>query len=148
MEAKKKTLLLVEDEPVTAFLETKILEKEGYNVIVATCGEESIAIAQKNKSIDMILMDIELGPGIDGTESAQEILKNRRLPIVFLSSHTGPEILEKTRKVPVYGYITKGVGNKELVAAIEMAFKLYEASLVRHGYFMLVPCSPPEGYKI
>jgi two-component system, sensor histidine kinase PdtaS len=33
-------------------------------------------------------MDIDLGKGLDGTETAEIILKTKQLPIVFMSSHT------------------------------------------------------------
>jgi CheY-like chemotaxis protein len=42
-------------------------------------------------------MDINLGEGIDGTECAELILKERDIPLVFLSSHTEPEIVRKPK---------------------------------------------------
>lgn len=72
-------------------------------------------------------MDIGLGPGLDGTEVAEIIFKNRDIPIVFLSSHTEPEIVAKTEKITSYGYVVKGSGNTVLDASIKMAFKLFDA---------------------
>ncbi len=40
-------------------------------------------------------MDINLGPGIDGTQAAEQILNKKDIPVVFLSSHTEPEVVEK-----------------------------------------------------
>ena len=64
-----KTILLVEDEIIIAMMEIKQLEKEGYLVIHAANGEEAIDIVSKTP-IDLILMDIDLGKGMDGTETA------------------------------------------------------------------------------
>jgi CheY-like chemotaxis protein len=104
---KQKTILLVEDEVLTAMSERMILEKFGYKVIIASTGEDAVAAIEKTPGIDLILMDINLGNGIDGTEAAEKILKNHDLPVVFLSSHTEPEVVAKTEKITSYGYVVK-----------------------------------------
>lgn len=56
---------------------------------VASSGEKALdAVRNPELPIDLILMDIDLGSGMDGTETAVEILKTHHIPIVFLSSHT------------------------------------------------------------
>jgi len=72
-------------------------------------------------------MDIDLGEGIDGTEAAKQILKETDLPVVFLSSYTSPEIVEKTEKITSYGYIVKDSGIAVIDASIKMALKLFDA---------------------
>lgn len=123
----KKTLLLVEDEAILALTETRQLEKYGYAVATATSGEQAVEELKRNQDIDLVLMDINLGAGIDGTEAAAIILKGRDIPIVFLSSHTEPEIVEKTEKITSYGYVVKNSSITVLDASIKMAFKLFEA---------------------
>ncbi len=126
---KHKTILLVEDENVTALLERKILEKNGFRVLVCENGEKAVIIIDTTPGIDLILMDIDLGEGIDGTESAEIILAKHDLPLIFLSSHTEPEIVEKTEGITSYGYVVKNTGETVLLAAIRMAFRLFEAKL-------------------
>jgi len=70
----KKTILLVEDEIINAMLVKDSLEKYGYTVIHAISGEQTINIFKNNNDIDLILMDIDLGKGLDGTEAADIIL--------------------------------------------------------------------------
>lgn len=128
-EQGKKYILIVEDEFVLAMMGQKTLERYGYKSIIANTGEEAIDIFKKNENaIDLILMDIDLGSGIDGTEAAAIILKDHDIPVVFLSSHTEPEIVEKTEKITSYGYVVKGSGITVLDASIKMAFKLFEAN--------------------
>jgi len=122
----KKTILLVEDDFILSSTEKKMIETMGYIVIVANTGEEALEIFQNNQ-IQLILMDIDLGLGIDGTEVAEKILKDHDIPIVFLSSHTEPEIVEKTEKITSYGYVVKGTGITILDASIKMAFKLFDS---------------------
>ena len=103
---------------------------EGYNVITAESGETAIDIVcSKRERVDLILMDIDLGSGMDGTETAQEILKEHNVPVLFLSSHTEKEIVEKTEKITSYGYVVKNTGITVLYASIKMAFKLFEAKI-------------------
>jgi len=123
----KKTILLVEDEVIIAMTEKMTLENYGYNVIVVNSGESAIEVFINNKTIDIILMDIDLGKGIDGTEAAAIILKDNDIPVVFLSSHTEPEVVEKTERITSYGYVVKNSSITVLDASIKMAFKLFKA---------------------
>ena len=89
----KTTILLVEDEVIIALGEKQELERYGYAVTHATTGEEAVRAAlAKDEHLDLVLMDINLGKGMDGTDAAREIITRRDIPVVFLSSHTEREI--------------------------------------------------------
>ncbi len=126
---RQKTILLVEDEALLAIDEKLILEKYGYEVITADSGEKAVKTIETTPDIDLILMDIDLGSGMDGTDAAEIILKDNDIPIVFLSSHTEPEIVEKTEKITSYGYVVKNTGETVLDVSIKMAFKLFYARM-------------------
>lgn len=123
----KKTILLVEDEALIAMSGKMTLEQLGYKTVVAHTGEKAVELAANGHSIDLILMDIDLGPGIDGTEAAGIILEEQDIPVVFLSSHTERETVAKTEKITSYGYVVKNSGGTVLDASIKMAFRLFEA---------------------
>lgn len=125
---KQKTLLLVDDEIVIAMKEKTDLEDYGYNVIVANNGEDAIRIFKENRSIDLILMDIDLGKGSDGTQTAKIMLKERSIPIIFLSCHSEPEFVGKTESITSYGYVVKNLIITVLDASIKMAFRLFDAN--------------------
>jgi len=128
MDKVSKTILLVEDQVLIAMQEGRQLQNAGYSVEHAINGEKAVEIVNSNPaSIDLILMDINLGDGIDGTVAAQMILHTHDIPIVFLSSHMEPEIVEKTEKITNYGYVVKSSVFTVLDASIKMAFKLFEA---------------------
>jgi two-component system response regulator CpxR len=61
----EKNILLVEDEAIIAMDEAETLSKYGFNVITAHDGESAVKAAL-NQSIDLILMDVDLGRGMDG----------------------------------------------------------------------------------
>jgi len=123
-----KNILLVEDNVIIALDQKIQLKKRGYIVNHTVSGEKSIQIVKNNDYIiDLILMDIDLGKGIDGTQAAREILKLKEIPVVFLSSHTEQEIVNKTESITSYGYVVKNSGITVLDASIKMAFKLFDA---------------------
>ncbi len=123
-----KTVLLVEDEAIIALDEQAALERYGLEVATVFSGAEAIATMDQRSDIDLILMDINLGRGMDGTEAAQAILAKHEVPLVFLSSHTEREVLERTEGITSYGYIVKNSGETVLIASIKMAFRLFEAT--------------------
>jgi PAS domain S-box-containing protein len=122
----RKSILLVEDEAIIGMTTARALEQE-YEVTTVLRGEEAIEVIRGGKRIDLILMDIDLGRGMDGTEAAEIILRDRHLPVVFLSSHTEKAVIDKTEKITSYGYVLKDTRYTVLFASIKMAFKLYEA---------------------
>ncbi len=130
MNEKGKTILLVDDDVLIAMAEARMLEHQGFSVILAHCGEEAVDAVKDNAEIDLILMDIDLGSGMDGAEAAEIILKYRDIPVVFLSAHTEKEVVEKTEKITSYGYVVKNSGETVLLTSIKMAFKLHEARML------------------
>jgi CheY-like chemotaxis protein len=89
----------VEDEVILAMSAKMSLEKYGYSVITIITGNKAIEAVKSTPGIDLILMDIDLGKGIDGTQAAEMILKDHDIPVIFVSSHTEPQIVEKTEKI-------------------------------------------------
>lgn len=128
---KQKTLLLVEDEALIALAEKRQMEKWGYKVITAMSGDDAVKImseADQGGLIDLILMDIDLGPGMNGPEAASEIFLKHKVPIVFLTFHSEYEMVNKVKGITRYGYVIKNSGDFVLQSSIEMAFELFEAN--------------------
>lgn len=123
----KATILLVEDEKVAALAESLALEQEGYAVLWASSGGQAVDLATTPPLPDMVLMDMNLGGGLDGLDAAQAILRKRDLPVVFLSGHTDRETVERSRRITSYGYVVKGTGIAVLLAAVETALELFSA---------------------
>ncbi|MDZ7795473.1 MAG: response regulator [Spirochaetia bacterium] len=105
-----KKILLVEDQALIAMSETKLLKSYGYEVVTVYNGEDSITAVESDPEISLVLMDIDLGQGMDGTEAAQRILKTHDLPIVFLTSHSEKEYVDKVKSITGYGYVLKNSG--------------------------------------
>ncbi len=124
---KNKTILIVEDESLIALYEAQLLKNFGYDVIMVNSGEKAIKSIEQNCNINMVLMDIDLGIGIDGEETSRQILKLKNIPIVFLTSHSEEEYVEKVKEISRYGLIIKNSGEFVLKSTIESAFALFES---------------------
>ena len=125
----EKTILLVEDEAFLALSEMLTLREYGYKVIPVFSGEKAIETVEKYPKIDLVLMDINLGKGMDGILASKLILEKHSLPIIFLASATDRQVVKKTEKITSYGYIVKGSEEIVLIASIKMAFRLFESRL-------------------
>jgi len=118
-------LLLVEDEAIIALSEKGILSRAGYSVTCVYTGEAAVdAVAAE--SYDLILMDIQLGTGISGTDAARRILASHDIPIVFLTSHGDPDTIREMRSITRYGYVLKTSGTPILLEVIRMALELFQ----------------------
>jgi len=127
MTAAQKTILLVEDEVLVAASQKMTLEDYGFRVIIAGSGAKAIEIVKRDPSIDLVLMDIDLGPGNpDGTDAAERVLKVRDLPIIFCTNHAEKEMVNQVRGIARYGYVLKYAGEFVLIESINMAIELFE----------------------
>jgi CheY-like chemotaxis protein len=114
-------ILLVEDDSIVAFSESRALKSRGYSVERAATGEEAVAMFGSGASHDLVLMDVELGSGIDGIETARKILSMKKVPLFFLSSLDPDEIRERAEGVGENGMLCKSPDNTSLLKAVGLA---------------------------
>ncbi|GAB1456939.1 hypothetical protein MASR2M48_22470 [Spirochaetota bacterium] len=121
-----KTILLVEDEAKTALSEKVALEKCAYVVKTVPTGEKAVALLNEYPDIDLVLIDIDLGDGLDGVEAAESILQDHDIPILFLFSKLNQERIEKTLDLASYGYVADDTPIVVLDASIKTALNLFD----------------------
>ncbi len=125
-------VLLVEDQTIIALATSGRVTTYGYDVSVAHTGEEAVELVrsalEKRTPFSLILMDIDLGPGIDGVETSRRILEHQDVPIVFLTAHTEPDYVKRVREVTRYGYVLKSSNDLILRLSMEMAIDLFETT--------------------
>lgn len=123
-----KTILFVEDQRTTVLIVSEQLRNFGYHVVTVDTGEKAVALVAGGEKLDLVLMDIFLGEGIDGIEAAKHILVERNIPVVFFTNHSNREIVEKARGIARFGYVLKNSDPFILQSTLEMAFELFEAT--------------------
>lgn len=115
----KPRLLMVEDNPGNRTLFRRILTSE-FLVEEAGTGESAVAMSEINK-YDIILMDINLGPGIDGIETFRRIRKINGFedtPIIAVTAFAMKEDRQKFLEIGFNDYIQKPILKDEFIAMI------------------------------
>lgn len=90
--AREKKVLVVEDNRVTAEILKKIVEDQGYTVLIATNGQEAIDLLQEDRGFLLVFMDCEM-PIMGGFEATSNIRREEenkglaRLPIIALTGN-------------------------------------------------------------
>lgn len=101
-------VLVVDDSLTTRMLEQSILQSAGYEVDLATSGEQAIEQLQQ-RLYDLLLVDVEM-PGMDGFTFIEHVRRDPRLrdiPALLVSSRAAPQDRERARTVGAQGYIVK-----------------------------------------
>jgi len=120
-------ILIVEDEPIVAADLKVRLELLGCQVVGSVpSGEKAVALAGQWRP-DLVLMDIRLEGRMDGIEAAQEIRRQWRFPVVYLTAYADDTTLERAKVTEPFGYILKPFKDRELKTVIEMALYKHHA---------------------
>lgn len=115
-----KKILLMEDEELIIRLLQKKLESEGYEVAVATNGEDGMKAVKESRP-DIILLDIIM-PKKSGFEVLEEINDDaglREIPVIIISNSGQPMELDRAQRMGVKDWLIKTEFDpKEVVAKV------------------------------
>ncbi len=117
----KAKIYITEDEFIVAKNLEKKLTKLGFEVVGSSnTGEDALINIPKLKP-DLVLMDIMLAGDLNGIETAGKLNKVCKIPIIFLTAYSSPEVLKKAMDIEPYAYIIKPFEERELLINIEIA---------------------------
>lgn len=121
IEADRPTLVMVVDDSVTVRKVTsRLLERNGMNVLTAKDGVDAISQLQERKP-DIMLLDIEM-PRMDGFEVATLVRHDeglKDLPIIMITSRTGEKHRERAMSLGVNEYLGKPYQESLLLETIQ-----------------------------
>lgn len=113
-------VLIVEDEALIAHDLSLKLKRFGYQVFdTVDTAEKSIQAAKMLKP-DIIIMDIILKGDMDGIDAAAKIRHETNIPIIFLTTYSDEQFINRAATQIPYGYILKPYRAQELIIQIEM----------------------------
>lgn len=120
----KARILIIEDDPSIARLETDYLEIEGFHVTHCADGPQGLEMALQN-TWDLIVLDLML-PGMDGFEICRRLREPVDIPLLVVSARS--EDIDKIRALGLGAddYITKPFSPAELVARVKSHLKRYQ----------------------
>jgi len=102
------TVLLVDDEESVRSLGTRMLERIGFQSLVATDGQEALELYEaRSKDIVLVLLDLTM-PCMDGEEAFQHLRKiNSKVRVVMTSGYTETEIAPRFAGKRLCGFLQK-----------------------------------------
>jgi CheY-like chemotaxis protein len=111
------TVLIAEDNEILRLFASEILEGHGYTVVEADNAEEALKVMEKRKDVRLLFTDIQMPPGCDGLELAQQV--HSRWPKVLLVITSG-QVQPKRMEIADHGrFIRKPYRAKELLDQID-----------------------------
>lgn len=116
-----KKILVVDDSPTERFFVVDLLNKKGYETLIAENGEEGIAKAKAEKP-DLILMDVVM-PGLNGYQATLTLTRDedtKHIPVIICTTKG-----QETDKIwglrqGAHDYLVKPVNADELLQKIAL----------------------------
>lgn len=108
-------ILIIEDDSTIRSGLKYCLEYEGYEVVEASCGKESL---EKLNNIALILLDVNL-PDINGFELFKKIKNIKNIPIIFLTANDLEPSIVMGLDMGADDYVTKPFKTRELISRIK-----------------------------
>lgn len=119
LESKEiRTILVIEDEPSVGDALKLVLESNGYEVVLATKGQDGIEEARNRRFVfsvvDLFLTDIS------GFELIKDLLTVQpQIPILLVTAHFSPQVCEEARRLGAVGGLAKPFPPAEILKIID-----------------------------
>jgi len=117
---RSASILVVDDEEIMREILEALLTREGYQVRLASSGEEGLELA-KSTPFDAAIVDVMM-PGIDGIATLHELRKlDDDLPVLMITAFASVETAIAAMKLGAFDYITKPFKNDEVLVVVRNA---------------------------
>lgn len=114
-----RKVAIVEDELMVAWSLEGIVEDMGHSVVGIFANADAVLESLLTQPAELVLMDINLGGGMDGVDTARRIRAAYGTAIIFISAYADPAMRERiAHAVPGAQLLKKPVQVPELEAAI------------------------------
>ncbi len=126
-----KTVIIVDDEPITRMDLSDMLQELGFDVVgEAADGFDAIELCRA-KHPDVVLMDVKM-PIFDGLTASETLLSEGLARcVVLLTAFNDRDVIARAGKAGVTGYLVKPIDQRSLLPTIEVAYeqsqRLWEA---------------------
>jgi two-component system chemotaxis sensor kinase CheA len=113
-------LLLIDDSQFFRNMLAPLLAAKGYDVTLAGSAEEALALKDKGVVFDLIVSDLDM-PGMDGIAFAERLKGDPawgKTPLIALSSHSHPRLIQRSRAAGFVSYVGK-FDRQKLMQALE-----------------------------
>jgi DNA-binding NtrC family response regulator len=116
------SILVVDDEEIMRDILETLLKREGYDVRLASSGEEGLELA-RSTPFDAAILDIMM-PGINGIETLDELKRiDEDLAVLIITAYASVESAISAMKNGAFDYITKPFKNDEVLVVVRNALE-------------------------
>ena len=114
-------ILIVDDDISMVMYLEELLAENGYQLAgSAHTGKDALEKARKYHPA-LVLMDIKLGEGMDGIQTAMTLREELGIPCIFITGHDNQHLLNRAKQCRPLGYILKPLNEKQFLTDMEMA---------------------------
>ena len=139
-------VLMVDDEKRFRDTTKKILNKRGFETILAESGED--ALDKLNQNPDVVILDIKM-PGMDGHETLEKIKEIKSdLPVIMLTGHGAMPSAKEALGQGAFDYLSKPCDITLLAEKIKEACRLQETPSVTQERSVGDIMIPIEEYSV
>ncbi len=126
---RRPTVLVVEDEAGIRSLLCKMLEREGYQVLEGSNGEEALRVCfARPEGVDLLLTDVVM-PGMGGRELAEQIHgRHPDVKVLYISGYTDDVAVQAASFPRGSGYLQKPFTREALMSKVRQLLKASETS--------------------
>jgi len=115
-------ILIIDDEEVLRDVLDAVLRREGFDVVLASSGEEGLNVLDGDE-VDLVILDIML-PGISGIDTLRSIrVSTPHLPVIVITAFSTIEGAIEAMKHGAFHYIPKPFKNEEVVLTVNKALE-------------------------
>lgn len=147
------TILVIDDQRELADLVRRALEREGFEVLIATSGESGLHVAREH-ALDLVVLDLTM-PDLDGLDVCRQLRADPRrsaLPIIVLSARASAAERALGLEVGADDYVIKPFEARELLARVRAVLRRAKPavptpSLIQAGELTLDPLAHRATYR-
>lgn len=112
------SVLIIDDEKNLRDIGQRMFTHLGYQTYLAASGEEAVEFL-KNNSVDLLLLDMQMPPGINGFQTYQQICSlHPHQPAIIVSGYATDDSLKKAQKLGPVGFIKKPYSFQDLQKSV------------------------------
>src|SRR3954467_12330443 len=120
--SRNGTILVIDDEEIMREILETLLSREGYDVRLASSGEEGLDLA-RSMPFDAALVDIMM-PGLDGIATLDELKRiDEDLAVLIITAYASVESAISAMKAGAFDYVTKPFKNEEVLVVVHNAME-------------------------
>jgi response regulator NasT len=118
-------IAVADDEPRMLQFYQEILPLLGHEVVVAARTGVELVEQCRSRRPDLVITDIKM-PDMDGIDASQEVAAAEPVPIILVTAHDDPELLNRAGAMHALAYLVKPIKRQDLQPAILIAMRRFE----------------------